>query len=244
MIFLKRNLPQSLPTWIQNKLLTPNGLFEHVLLCNLDRRQDRMKWSAEQCEKIGIKFERIKAIDGADKEWQKKLSFKVTNEHKLGDSGTAALNETMRTVLIRAITEKWESFLWMEDDITFTDGFLTWFNIGVKKISNDWKIIHGGNFVNDEALNCDKYKNTVIKMARRFNNTHFIAFHNSIFKQYYENLVKSPEYPIDRLYPYDNGYIFVPPIAYQEKTLISDLSQGRYDGYAGLPESNISSLLQ
>ncbi len=222
MIFLKNKIPN----WTKNKPLTPNGLFDHVLLCNLSRRPDKLKWAINQCKKVDINFEKIEAIDGQDEKWRNKLLFSCSNY------GVAALNETMRIALKRAIDEKWESFLWMEDDVAFTKSFSIFFQIGVKKIPDTWEIIHGGvdyMKAKGEINIFDTYigNNIVSKMSQHTFLTHFIAFKNTIFQKYYNVLLENPEKPIDSMESieiYRNGYIFVPPIVLQEKKeIIPDL---------------------
>ncbi len=231
MIFLKKSKPTVNNTWFNEKKLTPNGLFDHVLLCNLDRRNDRLNFATEQCERVGIKFERIQAVDGSNENWQKKLSFTITDKQTLFDSGTAALNETLRNVLKRAIDEKWESFLWMEDDVKFAESFSALFEIGVKYIPDNWRIIHSGDctpWVSHAAIDYNGVRHGVSKIINHIPNMHFTALRKSVFQDYYDGLVKKPEEAIDRIYSinmHDGGYAFFPPIVFQEKKKItSDLS--------------------
>ena len=129
---------KSSPVWTEGKTLTPNGVFDKVVLINLDRRPDRLAHAVEQCEKVGIQFEKVSGIDGQSKEWQETLSAEKQLVHGVDSCRHAANNANLRGVLQRAITENWKSFLWLEDDVIFSDDFNGRFSRNIRYVPDDW----------------------------------------------------------------------------------------------------------
>jgi hypothetical protein len=235
MIFLKK---KPLPTWLEGKNLTVNGVFEKVLVCNLDRRPDRLAWVTEQCKAVGIEFERVVAVDGRDEKWREKLTFPVLqNRPDAGEPyGVAALNETMRNTLQRAIKEQWQSFLWIEDDNGFFRNFNTRFARGISGVEDNWRVVHGGAIFGKITYkqiiwyspeDHDHSMGDAKKMTSPWCLCNFIAFNHSIFQEYLEELSAHPEKAID-WFSFDTSYgcyVFVPALVYQERGVLKpDLS--------------------
>ena len=216
-LFFKKNKP---PTWTQGKALTPNGVFEKVILCNLDRRPDRLDHATKQCEKVGIEFERISAVDGSDINWRSENK----NFRNMKSWGALALSHTMLSILKNAIEEKWDSFLFMEDDITFANDFSENFKSNIKYVPDDWKIIHCGD---DVPVKGSFVRGNIRKLGGHLYTTNFVAFRNTFFHQYYHNLLEHG-HAIDEPKSLDicntrSFYMFLPPLAFQMKSLKSDI---------------------
>lgn len=220
---------------------TLNDYFTKIYVINLDRRPDRMQECQIEFNKIGIKVERIAAIDGnnipdaEDLSPRDKACFAVT---------------TLHTRLIEnAMLNKYSNILIFEDDVVFADNFNEILNERIKFLPEDWDLLYiGGNHIfhvdGFDLITGDKNFKVTKENYKTLNHelskssctycTHAMAI-NSRF--YYRTITKLKQFPkspgTDNLY-YQlqmegcNTYAFLPSLA-KQRASFSDVENAYLD---------------
>jgi len=112
-----------------------NEWFSHTYLINLDRSKDRLEQATRNCAKVGIAFERYRAIDGDTEE------VEFNGEQTPGwNKRAAALCKTTIELIEEAKKKGYESIFIMEDDVCFPRNFLE--KINRIRIPNDFELFH------------------------------------------------------------------------------------------------------
>jgi GR25 family glycosyltransferase involved in LPS biosynthesis len=108
-----------------------NDYFKNPIVINLDRRTDRLEQFNKQAEELGIKYERLQAVEATDPVLGCKLSH------------IAALNKYDSQVI----------FI-LEDDAVFVDNFAEVFTQAVDNLPDDWDMVYlGAHLLKKEPVN-------------------------------------------------------------------------------------------
>lgn len=112
--------------------------FDKVVMINLDSAKDRLALATENCERVGIEFERVRATPGRSK------FVKMNEEPYEGwNRNAAALAYTTAKIIKRAKKEKWKSVFIMEDDVSFIPiNFEGIFKTAFRGLPDDWDFFH------------------------------------------------------------------------------------------------------
>lgn len=115
--------------------------FDKVVMINLDKEKDRLALSTENCKRVGIEFERVKATPGRSK--FVKMNGKP---HDGWNRNAAALAYTTAKIIKRAKKEGWKNVFIMEDDVDFINinfnSILKVAKHGLDKQANGWDFFH------------------------------------------------------------------------------------------------------
>lgn len=108
-----------------------NDCFKRPIVINLDRREDRLEQFNKQAEELGIKYERLQAVEATDPVLGCKLSH------------IAALNKYDSEVIFV-----------FEDDSQFIDNFQQAFDQAMTNVPDDWDMLYfGAHLLNKEPIN-------------------------------------------------------------------------------------------
>ena len=197
---------------------TINEFFDKVVLINLDRRPDRLASATAECEKIGLKFERVAAVDG-----------NTLPEKPNFTRAVSALNMTVAQIMRRAISENWQSLLIIEDDIEFVAGANTIFYEQIRHVPTDWSMLYLGAFyaigrTTGESLQ-EPIKGNIVRV-RKASGGHCFGFHHSLYLEMAEMLERPGTVSdrCDHFHTRQRSYGFMPPIAYQKEGVFSDIT--------------------
>jgi len=226
---------------------TLNDYFTKIYVINLDRRPDRMQQCQIEFEKIGIKVERVPAIDGNE----------IPNNFGLSsrDKACFALTSVHRKLINDAMLNKYESILVFEDDVTFIDNFNTIFNEKIEFLPDDWELLYlGGNYMlhvpgfalitgdkdfnvtkeNYKTLNYELCKSPCVWCA------HAIAtnsrFYGKVLNEINEHPINCIDTALYNIQPGSKVYGFLPSLAIQ-KPDFSDI-EGGYVNYGNMMQVN------
>ena len=226
---------------------TLNDYFTKIYVINLDRRPDRYIQCQIEFEKIGINVERVPAIDGNE----------IPNSFGLSsrDKACFALTSVHRKLINDAISNKYESILVFEDDVTFIDNFNTIFNEKIEFLPDDWELLYlGGNYMlhvpgfdlitgdkdfkvtkeNYKTLNYELCKTPCVWCA------HAIAinlrFYGKILNEMKEHPINCIDTALYNTQPGSKVYGFLPSLAIQ-KPDFSDI-EGGHVNYGNMTQVN------
>lgn len=112
--------------------------FDKVLMVNLDSAKDRLALSTENCERVGIEFERFKATPGKSK------YVKMNKEPYEGwNRNASGLAYTTTKIIKKAKKEGWKSVFILEDDVDFIPvNFNEILEKAVNNLPDDWEFFH------------------------------------------------------------------------------------------------------
>ena len=102
-----------------------NDYFDAVYVINLDRRTDRMEKLDSQLKDLGIKYERVSAVDG------KELGIKPQTAGKLSHQKVIANLNGQKALIL-------------EDDAYFVDNFQEKFDEVMDYLPEDWDVFYLG----------------------------------------------------------------------------------------------------
>jgi GR25 family glycosyltransferase involved in LPS biosynthesis len=136
--------------------------FFKVYIINLDKRTDRLASVKKECERVGLAFERFKAIEG-------------NNRH-------LAFNKSQYNVLKLAVEQGAESVLVLEDDVVFNN--LDHLPQALSELPQDWACVYFGANVNGTKL--ERYSSHLFKIRNSFT-THAVAYSYKMAKWIVEN---------------------------------------------------------
>jgi GR25 family glycosyltransferase involved in LPS biosynthesis len=115
-----------------------NDYFDKVLLINLPSATDRLKKAEENCDKVGIKFERWEATSG-------KEDFIVMNKeaYQGWNRNASALAYTTLKIVEKAKQEGWKNVFIMEDDVDFiSSNFNSILKTAMEGLPEKWDFFH------------------------------------------------------------------------------------------------------
>jgi hypothetical protein len=184
-----------------------NKFFDHIYCINLDRREDRFKESLDEFSKNGIEnVERFSATDGI-------LIPRdgYSDSMKAGDIGSLL---THKRLFNDAISNGYENFLLVEDDVQFSENFSEKFSEVINDLPDNWQIFYlGGN----NNLGTPMPITERLAIANRTLATHSISFKKEVYEDIL-NLLNSNE-PNDVTYSNNlykfNSFICYPPLSWQ-----------------------------
>lgn len=96
-------------------------LVDNTYLINLDRREDMYLSALKECNKIGLPFERISAVNGLNLEQPKNYNPNDRLESQYWNRGALALLKTTITIIEDAKIKGYKNILILEDDIEFDE---------------------------------------------------------------------------------------------------------------------------
>lgn len=198
-----------------------NNLFEHTYLINLDKREDRLKDATIECDKVGLSFERISAIDG------RLLNLDII-EYKgyrevAWNSAAMGLLETTINIIKDAKKNNYKSILILEDDIEFHPQINMILEEHFHEVPSNWEMIQFGS----QHIKSPKSIGRRFAMLRGAYCLHCYAVNESVYDLYLELLEKRDK-QIDWITAYDihprnKSFCISPNFAYQ-KASFSDIA--------------------
>ncbi len=124
------------------------NFFEKVVLINLKRRPDRLKYALGELQRINWPFKTPELIEGVDGQLQPQpIGF-------VGGRGAYGCNLSHIKALELAIKDGVKNLLILEDDIIFEQDFVEKIDSFLSKIPDDWDgLMFGGNhFIQPEII--------------------------------------------------------------------------------------------
>ena len=115
-----------------------NEFFDKAYLINLPQSTDRLKRAIINCERVGIEFELIEAIDGTNEEV-------IINgkQHEGWNKNAAALSLTTLKIIKDAKEKGYKNIFIMEDDIDFIKSkFNLILTRALSALPEDWDFFH------------------------------------------------------------------------------------------------------
>ncbi|GAL83404.1 glycosyl transferase [Sporocytophaga myxococcoides] len=186
---------------------------DHVYLINLDERTDRLESATNECNKIGLPFERVSAVNGSA------LNLTVQSYSAFDDlywnAGAYGLLLTTLKILKDAKVKGYKSILILEDDVFFKPEINDLADLYFPHLPNDWQMILFGA---EHCLKPSKYKGN-LSLARYSFCLHCYAINHIIF-DYYIHLLEKQNKQIDLitaedLQPLMKTFVFTPDLAGQ-----------------------------
>jgi len=161
--------------------------FDKTYLINLDRREDRLKTSLLEFEKIDSTFTRFPAIDG------KNIDLEIIETDNLRWNKSAyALTLTTIEILKEAIDNDYNNILIFEDDIEFHSCFDILFDSYMSSVPNKYDFLFLG-YTNTSA---PSMYNTHWDKVRSSFSCHAYAINKHMFKPFLK-LLSNLDKPID-----------------------------------------------
>jgi GR25 family glycosyltransferase involved in LPS biosynthesis len=186
--------------------------FDQAFCINLDSRKDRWKASQKQFKKIGLKVERIPAINGFE---EPPASIRP------GEVG--CLKSHLKVFQI-AKERGLKSFLMLEDDVEFSDTFHERFNIIESQIKPFEMLYFGSNPHSGER---HEVSPNINRITYTFS-AHCVIFKESCFDDIIRELTGPLLSPVDVVYGRQQvvhtAYSIKPALAWQRKDF-SDINQ-------------------
>jgi len=179
--------------------------FDATVCINLDRRKDRWELSQIEFEKINLtKVKRLSAVDGD--------SIPTVADLKPGANG-CRLSHMKSFAYAKA--KGYDSFLLLEDDIEFNDGFHQMFDFMSPQIPEDWDMIY--LCANPATGTRIKISDNVFRLYGGYA-AHCVIFKSTVYDEaidrLYGNYVQSDLTYADMQNRY-NAYLLYPHLAYQ-----------------------------
>ncbi len=202
--------------------LKPNlsGFFDKVILINLKRRPDRLKYALGELERINWPFNPPELIEGVDGQLQNlPIGF-------VGGHGAYGCNLSHVKALELAIKDGTENLLILEDDIVFESNFLEGVNHFLSNLPINWDIMmFGGNhFIPPEIISDG------ICRCKSTGLTHAYAIRRPIMEKMLQKWRDALTYT-DIIFAQEQAHYKVygpdPFIVSQNKLLPSDISMAR-----------------
>ncbi len=143
----------------KQKLITPNEVFDNIYVLNLARRTDRKLSVLQKLQRENINVQIWDAVDGSNDEIKKEyleyvsLAIPNSNSHELElkykqkmikSSGAWAYLKTYKLILEDALKKKYSKILCFDDDILFHENFTNLFDIRIREIGTNFKLLYLG----------------------------------------------------------------------------------------------------
>ena len=193
--------------------------FSKTYLINLDRREDRLKAAKEECDKIGLTYDRFSAVDG------NQLSTKISRPTQYWNQGALGILISNLKIILDAKKNNYESILILEDDIEFNINTNSIVESNFTDIPDDWETIFFGsnNFKKSIPITENIHKITGAYAL------HCYAIKNTIYDLLID-LLSKPFQPVDvyianNIHSRGKSYCFRPPVAYQKESFSDILNR-------------------
>lgn len=115
-----------------------NEFFDKVYLINLPQSTDRLERAIINCERVGVEFELVSAIDGTNEEV-------IINgkQHEGWNKNAAALSLTTLNIIKNAKEKGYKNIFIMEDDVDFIQNrFNLILTRALSGLPEDWDFFH------------------------------------------------------------------------------------------------------
>jgi len=194
-------------------MISINEIFDKVYLINLENDTDKYQIMKSKLDKLNIKFELFKAIDG-----HKLNNCKLLNH---GNKGAVGCKMSHMEIIKNAKYNNYSKILILEDDLYFWNNFNERFNSLYKNlidIDKNWKLVYFGasNRKGKNHIHLNKMNQSVYNIGSKFiTGAYAIGYDKSI----YDTILKSENdnRPYDDIVGNDikeNNYIFFPYLIY------------------------------
>lgn len=187
-----------------------NNPFSKVICINLERRPNRFEKVKKTLESAGISFERYEGIDGMTLD----LTGIKHNDKLL--KGELGILETHIKIIQEAKRDNLDSILILEDDVVFTDKFIS-LEESLIHVPDNWDMIYfGGNHRNGYT---PKTINDKVVKVNKTMGLHCIAIKNTMFDVILAMITqrkKSIDVYYSELHELFNVFCFFPSIALQD----------------------------
>lgn len=206
-----------------NKIL---DFIDKIYLINLDERKDRLNNVLNKFKLYNIKnYQRFSAvkpkIDEINPIIYKNYSTHLSTNKKKYIVGATGCKFSHRNIIKDAVEKGYQSILIFEDDIDFTDNFLTGLNYFIKNTKYlDWDMLYlgGRNKISIDKL-CSPTEFSNIYKCKQIKCTHAYIIKRTLFSKILKDLETYDE-EIDNYYfkciqPNYNTYIIHPTIVNQ-----------------------------
>jgi len=194
--------------------MTFTDYFDKALCINLDKRPDRWEESLKEFNKIGLtEVKRIVGVDGD--------TIPTKADLKPGANGCRVSHAK---AFANAKVNKYKSFLLLEDDIEFHDGFNEMFDFMSPQIPDDWDMLYlCANPATGSRL---RVADNVFRLYGGYS-AHCVIFKDTVYEDALNallfNYVQS-DLTYAALQNKYNAYLLYPHIAYQ-RTDYSDIEK-------------------
>lgn len=190
--------------------------FEQAFCINLDKRKDKWRQSKKEFNKVGIKVERVSAIDGF-----------LEEETSIRPGELGCLKSHLKVFEI-AKERNLDSFLMLEDDVEFIENFNERFEIIEPQIPNYTMLYLG---LNPHTGSRHEVTPNVYRIMGACP-AHCIVFKKDCFDDIIEDLKNPVLYPVDVVYGQRQikhlSYAIRPSLTWQRKSF-SDINQESVD---------------
>lgn len=152
--------------------------FDEIFLINLTKRKDRLIQATEECEKYGIPFTRVSAIEDLEQ-------------------GARGLRDTMKSIFSESIGKGYENILVLEDDFrVVVEPF--WFENTMDKVVEQLPPNYHLCFLGGQASNrFSHFAAPNLLPVQKYFSTHSVAYSIQGIK---EIMARDFGYPIDNWY--------------------------------------------
>lgn len=185
-------------------------IFSKIVCINLERRPNRFIKAKEVLDSVGIEFERYEGIDGLTLDLS---DIKHNSELLKGELG---ILETHIKIITEAKRDNIDSILILEDDIVFTDKFIS-LEESLTHVPTNWDMIYFGG--NHRFGQTPKKINDKIVKVNKTMGLHCVAIKNTMFDTILAMVSqrkKSIDVYYSELHQLNNVYCFFPSIALQD----------------------------
>lgn len=125
-----------------------NHYFDKTYLINLDRRTGRLERAKNNCEAIGLEFERFSACDGTRENLIIPSAKEIGQQPLYWNTGAAGMVQSLVRLLKKCREDEIDTVLIMEDDIEFHPGINELFAQWISDVPSDWEtLFFGGNHI-------------------------------------------------------------------------------------------------
>jgi len=137
-----------------------NNLFEKTYVLNLLTRKDKLDVMKKYFDNNNVRFDVFKAVTPMDILTNPKYSkFKGAESRRFGAIACAM---SWKSMLEKALKNKYKSILIFEDDIVFCDNFNTKLSEKLTTLPEDWNILHLGYSRNQSFI----YHNNLVNFRK------------------------------------------------------------------------------
>lgn len=192
-----------------------HNFFDQTYLINLDRRPDRLHSAKSECDRIGLPFQRVSAVDGSLENIKLTDELTISNSGVSWNAGAAGLILTVKKILEDSMYQGYESVLILEDDIVFHPDIIQFFQKWLVEIPRDWELIY---LSTRHMRPFDIITNNIVRINFGLH-THCWAIHRNIFEPCID-LLKKMDLPLDLMLARDiqtrgKSYGFTMNLAHQ-----------------------------
>ena len=194
--------------------MTFTDYFDKALCINLDKRPDRWEESLKEFNKIGLtEVKRVVGVDGD--------TIPTVADLKPGANGCRVSHAK---AFANAKVNKYKSFLLLEDDIEFHDGFNEMFDFMSPRIPDDWDMLY--MCANPATGNRVRVADNIYRLNGGYA-AHCVIFKDTVYEDAINallfNYVQS-DVTYAWLQSKYNAYLLYPHLAYQ-RTDFSDIEK-------------------